>query len=103
MIDDAQPTIWKFPLELTDEQFIELPADARILTVQMQRTGVLHAETPCLWAIVDPAAPKVRALVRIVGTGHLFPDADRLTYISTIQMHDGGLVFHVFVDEGVAH
>lgn len=102
-MDEAQRTIWKFLLDLTDEQCIEVPGGARLLTVQIQPLGHLRAETPVLWAIVDPDVPKVRGLIRMVGTGHPFPDADRWTYISTVQLDGGSLVLHIFVEEGVAH
>lgn len=91
--------IWKFPLEITDEQTVELPAGARLLTVQMQKQYGDRRETPCLWAIVDPEAPRVRLRFRIVGTGNPFPDAEDCSYLSTFQLEDGALVFHVFVNE----
>lgn len=32
-------TIYKYPLEITDEQVVMLPAYARLLTVQVQKTN----------------------------------------------------------------
>lgn len=85
-------TIWKFPLEVTDSQEIEMPQHSQILTVQTQDKG------PCLWAIVNPDAPKVRRSVRIYGTGRRAPDdLDNAYYIGTFQLMDGGLVFHAFI------
>lgn len=88
-------TIWKFPLELTSVQGIELPQGAWILDCQMQNAK------PQLWAVVDPNAPKSLARAYIVGTGHDMPENPG-EYIGTFQMLQGGspLVFHVFVSQG---
>lgn len=83
-------TIYKYPLEVTDLQELELPEGAEILTVQMQ-TGV-----PCLWALVDPTADKKCRLIRIAGTGHFLNDEIEHRYIGTFQMAGGQLVFHAF-------
>lgn len=72
----------------TDNQEIEMPEGAEILTVQMQKTDL------CLWAIVDPEAKKVKRKFNVFGTGH---EIDiKGTYIGTFQMHGGDLIFHVF-------
>lgn len=42
--------IWKFPVR--PDSAIELPKGATILSVHVQ-----HGQ-PCLWALVDPSAPK---------------------------------------------
>ena len=85
-------TIYKYPLELKDEQVILLPTGADILTVQAQM------DHPCIWAMVNPTAPNDMALtIRIFGTGHPIQDSDRLEYIGTFQIYDGRLVFHAFV------
>lgn len=83
-------TIWKYPLEVTDDQYIEMPSGSKILTVQIQNA------IPCLWAMVYPERPKERRHIRMHGTGHLIGDSLRLKYISTFQIQDGALVFHVF-------
>lgn len=91
--------IWKFPLRIEDTQEIEMPAGARILTVQAQ-FGV-----PCLWALVRSESPRVRRTIRTIGTGHPisddFPTLSATAssydgYIGTYQLSDGNLVFHVF-------
>jgi len=45
-------TIWKFTLDLVDEQQVSLPKDAEILSVQVQNGNI------CLWALVNPEAEK---------------------------------------------
>ena len=85
-------TIWKFPLQTMDSQPVMMPQRAKILTVQAQ-----HDE-PCLWAIVNPNAPREVRMIDIVGTGHpMFEDLGlERKYIGTFQLRDGDLVFHVF-------
>lgn len=83
-------TIWKFPIDITDQQSVEMPDGARILTVQVQGGEV------CLWAEVDSTAPKMRRTVYVFGTGHpLSPDLSA-DYVGTIQIRGGALVFHVY-------
>jgi len=84
-------TIHKYPLEVTDTQFIELPLGAEILTVQTQDDQLY------LWAMVNtwPDILKKHRCIEIIGTGNPVPTGN-LRYISTIQMMGGGLIFHVF-------
>lgn len=84
--------IFKYPIEVTDEQIVLLPTGAKILTIQNQ------GDIPCLWALVNPTAPTDMAItIRIYGTGHDVTDSDSLEYISTFQMMGGSLVFHSFI------
>ena len=85
-------TVWKYPLEVEDEQIIEMPANAHILTVQTQQGR------PCLWALVDPTRPFEPRRILIAGTGHERKDLDDVGvgYIGTFQVMGGGLIFHVF-------
>lgn len=83
--------IYKYQLEVTDTQFIELPLGAEILTAQMQ------GDQLCLWAMVNTlsdAITKIRR-IEIIGTGNPVPTGD-LKYISTFQILGGSLIFHVF-------
>ncbi len=83
-------TIWKYILTTADEQVVEMPNGAEILSCQMQ------GEDLYLWALVTPGADLKTRLIRIHGTGHPVPYAERLKFISTFQMHGGALIFHVF-------
>ena len=87
-------TIWKFPLEVTDEQVIEVPQGAALLSCQVQ------SGTPCLWALVDDSAPRVKRRIRIHGTGHPVAGVDHLSFVDTFHLHGGQLVFHVFEEDG---
>ena len=86
-------TIYKYPLEITDTQFVELPLGAEILTAQMQGNQL------CLWVLVNPSPDvfKKNRRIEIIGTGNPVPVGD-LKYISTFQqmLVGGGLVFHIF-------
>lgn len=81
-------SIWKFPIETTDEQTLMLPSGYTLLTVQTQ------ADRPCIWALVDPESPKVACRVRTFGTGHPVDAPGR--YLGTYQVLGGRGVFHVF-------
>lgn len=83
--------IYKYPLEIKDEQVVLLPTGSKILTVQSQ------GGKACLWALVNPTMPNdMSVTIRIFGTGHTIQDSDRLEYIGTFQMCGGAIVFHVF-------
>lgn len=86
-------TIWKFPINVTDEQQINVPKGARFLTAQFQHGNL------CLWAQVDDSAFTERRTIRVIGTGHPIPDAASLQYIASVQTMGGNLVFHVFIKE----
>jgi len=82
--------IYKYPIECVDEQSIDMPTDARILSVQV------HRGVPCLWALVDTALPVVSRRIFTFGTEHPLCDAAELRFIDTYQSLGGDLVFHVF-------
>lgn len=73
-------TIHKFMLRITGVQEIELPRDARVLSLQMQR------DIPCLWAEVDDMADQERVVVRMYGTGFELGPTGR--YLGTVQFPD---------------
>lgn len=81
-------TIYKYKLD-GQTTHVEVHKDAIILCVQSQRNDV------CIWALVDPRAPKQVRIFHIFGTGSGVPDED-LVYIGTCQTHEGKFVWHVF-------
>ncbi len=84
-------SVWKFPFHTTDNVVIEMPKGAQVLSIQTQ-----HGK-PCMWALVDPEAPKVNRLFRVFGTGHPIPFfEENLSYDGTYQEQGGDLVWHVF-------
>lgn len=88
--------IHKQIIKLIDEQQIELPSDARILSIGNQR------EKLCLWyEFSERISGKKTTTILIVGTGNKGPEthiADR--FIGTVLMMEGDLVWHVFEREG---
>jgi len=86
--------IYKYPLEITDTQAVNMPHGAQLLSVQKQN-GEL-----CLWALVDTAQPTAPRQIVIVGTGN--PIQNPGTYVDSVQMENewGVLVWHIF-DRGL--
>lgn len=80
--------IWKYELEIVDDQSVNMPFGATILTVQVQN------DIPCVWALVEPSNSAEPRAFHIAGTGHPFDGGGK--YVGTFQLHDGALVFHVF-------
>lgn len=82
-------TIWKYPLIIEDEQTLQMPRGAVILSAQVQHGSLF------LWAMVDPTQPHDERDIEIIGTGMEFSEAPR-NYIGTVQMAGGNLVWHIF-------
>lgn len=88
-------TIWKFPLQMIDEQVIELPANSRVLSAGLDPAGLL-----CVWAQVDSEQPKSRAAIFIQGTGQPLIDGidywphENNKFIGSVLQ--GQFVWHVF-------
>ena len=81
--------IWKWTLDLTDVQTVEVPAGAKLLSAQVQ-----HDE-PQLWALCDENAPKEPRKIALYGTGNPIPD-DPGEYIATFQLYEENIVLHAF-------
>lgn len=86
--------IWKYPLEITGEQGITMPKGAKIIAVGNQY------ENLALWAIVNPEQGGIKEFrkIYIYGTGHS-TDEIKGSYIGTVLMRDGSLVWHIFEEE----
>lgn len=82
--------VWKFPLEVTDHVDVVMPVGAKLLNVEGQ------GEKGCVWALVDPDAPREVRRLRIAGTGHVLTAEETEKYIGSFQLLHGALVFHVF-------
>ena len=81
--------IYKYKLDVTDRQSLQLPKSYQILKVDMQN-GVL-----CLWALVDPDNDSVCCTIDIIGTGHAGID-DNTPRRHLNSVFDGPFVWHVF-------
>lgn len=84
--------IYKYYLELEEEQKVWMPKDAQILDVQLQHEHIVF------WAIVPLDIHEVHRYFKIVGTGHQF-DPTNLVFLKSIQQ--GWCVWHVFEDKKV--
>jgi hypothetical protein len=79
--------VFKYEVPVADSFHIDMPANAQVLTVQIQKEKV------CIWALVEDGNPLTRRAFRMAGTGHLIDKAWQLCYF---QLLSGDLVFHVF-------
>ena len=83
-------TIWKFPLEVADEQMVEMPKNAEILSVQNQKGKAV------LYAMVATSNETEKRCIITLGTGHTMPEGFRLVYIGSVSFYDGKIIFHYF-------
>jgi len=84
-------TVYKYPLEIDDVQFISMPKGAKPLCVKVQNGN------PCLWALVNPYEEEESVMIRCAGTGHEINEEGELVYIDSLLMYGGDLVFHFFM------
>ena len=96
-------TIWKYELSLNSITELEIPAlyvDNTKKTIYKASKQALHFglqnETPTIWVMVNPEAPRHKLTIRLVGTGQACPSDG---YIGTVVMFDGSLVLHAFMEE----
>lgn len=81
-------TIYKYPLPAVGRNHLNMPAGAKLLTVQLQH-GV-----PTVWAVVSDEPIESR-VIDLRMTGETLPP-DPGEYIATVQMQDGNFVLHAF-------
>lgn len=89
-------SIYKYDIIAAENGIIEGPI-TKLLTAQVQHNSIV------VWAEVDTAAPNRKFQIIPIGTGWPLdaPEGkecvlDTHTYISTVQMAGGSLVFHVY-------
>lgn len=84
-------TIFKYPVQMSEDFAVEAPEGAEWLSVQVQGAQV------CMWARVDPSRPAKVYRFGVHGTGHDMPGfTAHAPYIGTFQLAEGALVFHLF-------
>lgn len=82
-------TIYKYPLKITDHQFIETYEDAFVLSVK-----VVNGK-PYIWIAVDTEKPKANIEIGIYGTGNPIPlEVCNMDFIDTII--NKPFVWHIF-------
>lgn len=84
-------TIWKYPIRVTDEQYLIIPRGATPVHLAEQ-DGTL-----CIWALVDPTKVPHEYTVRVYGTGH--PIDEKLEQVHIGSVLKGPFVWHVFWQE----
>jgi hypothetical protein len=91
-------TIYKYSLEITDFQEVDMPEDAEILCVQAQPApyGAPLKEQLTMWAMVDTENAIATRRFRIFGTGNPVEHEHSIKYIGTVQMHNHKLTWHVY-------
>ena len=83
--------IFKYPLQITDQQRIELPHNSKILSIETQN------DNPVLYALVDDEKIKTETYSFIIhGTGHPAEDVGEYEFLGTLKMFNGSGMFHVF-------
>lgn len=93
--------VFRYRVELVDEQTITMPQGAQILSVARREGGRVvlgvgsHGPVE-MWALVDPDARPEQRRFRVAGTGHPLPSDANLVFLGTVQVAQGQLVFHIF-------
>lgn len=98
--------IFKYPLKVRDEQVIEIPNGAKILTIQTQKRNVLTKndlvqplDMPCVWAMVNEQAGMGKKKIVMFGTGHPIESSKNLEYIGSFQVLNGQQIYHAFEEK----
>lgn len=87
-------TIYKYQLEITDHQSLEIEGFNGFLKVADQNGNL------CLWCLVNKEDKSIyTAEIKIVGTGNQITELDKIhqgSYFDSVLMGNG-LVWHVFL------
>ena len=83
-------SIWKYTLEITDTQTIEMPDGASILSVANQDGNL------CLWAKVIPSRRRTPRTIEIIGTGHAIEESHTIARRFIGSAVISPFVWHVF-------
>ena len=91
-------TIWKYEINIPYQRLM-IPKGGKVLTFQRQH------ESRCLWIEVDTETELEERVFIAFGTGHPILGTENLTYIGSIQEHNGALIWHLFeeVQHGTIH
>jgi hypothetical protein len=87
-------TIWKFKLDVTREQFIDIPMNHKFLHVSVVGEDVFA------WAEVRSDSPKTKAKIIMYGTGFdIHGPHERRSYIGTAVDVACGYVWHFYSEK----
>ena len=79
-------TIYKYELQIEDEQNIPMPVGSKIVHVGLDPRGV-----SCIWAEVETENPVENVNFHIIGTGHPLPN--ELVHVGSFVQ--GPIVWHL--------
>jgi hypothetical protein len=79
-----------FKYEIPVSGHVEIPVDAKILTAQNQGGKI------CVWAEVETENKVHEVIFDVIGTGWELDRGIEREYLSTVQINDGDLFFHVY-------
>lgn len=83
--------IYKYQLQVTDEQLLEIPKYSKFLSLQVQYGK------PCVWFLVDETSKEDEWIKFItIGTGQQAYGISYYTFLGTYQLLEGNLVYHVW-------
>jgi hypothetical protein len=86
-------TIWKWQLEITDTQELEVPVGTKFLSTGLDGEGQL-----CIWGAVDTKQQeRYKRLIAITGTGNPSDRARGLCFLGSVTMPP--YVWHVFAQQ----
>lgn len=90
-INNMKRTIHKVNLLEVDDQFITIPANSDIISVQTQGNNI------CIWYITSSLLSNVHRRIIMYGTGHQIDrDMNNMQFLGTVQLYGCSIVFHVF-------
>lgn len=82
--------IYKYKIEILDEQEIFIPCYHTILCIKLQ------SGTPYIWVEVEDDAPLQKVKFKLYGTGHEMSKERPEQYVGTILLNDDKLVYHLY-------
>jgi hypothetical protein len=85
-------TMWKYPLEVTDTQWLsDVPLPAEVMSVGLDPEGQM-----CVWVMVDPdQSQRKNVSVTITGTGNPISNIFTPKFVGSVTV--GKFVWHVWV------
>ncbi|MGZ4161015.1 MAG: DUF7352 domain-containing protein [Neobacillus sp.] len=91
-------TVWKYTLNATQKQQIDMPLGSKILNAELQHEEIV------LYALINKAdvgMTEDREII-VLGTGHeIDEDLTKYQFVNTVVMNNGYLMFHVFASKSM--
>lgn len=87
-------TVWKYKIDMTHLQTLQMPEGAQVLSLQKQ--GSRSEDDMFLWCLVNTDRPMRERTFVLVGTGESIDDLPGAEYVATMQFIRGVYVYHLF-------